>query len=185
MNEISLHILDIVQNSIVAGARQIAMVIEEDMAHDRLTIVITDDGCGMDEDMALSVQDPFTTTRTTRKVGLGIPLFRAGCLGCDGEFSIKSEPGKGTTVTGSYKMSHIDRPPMGNLADTVYMLVAANPEFGIAYTHTVGSKVFDFSTAEIKQALGDVPLDNPDVTQWIRQYLNEAEKDLHGGANIQ
>jgi anti-sigma regulatory factor (Ser/Thr protein kinase) len=184
MNEISLHILDLVQNSIAAGATQILIEVVEDVQHDRLTVTISDNGCGMSEETAEKVQDPFTTSRKTRKVGLGIPLFRAGCLGCEGEFNIESNPGKGTTVTGSYKMSHIDRPPIGNLADTVYMLVVSNPTLDFTFQHRYGDKDVDFKTAEIKLVLGDVPLDNPDVQQWIRQYLDEAEKDLHGGADI-
>jgi anti-sigma regulatory factor (Ser/Thr protein kinase) len=182
MNEISLHILDIVQNSIEAFATRITIEIIEDAAHDSLTVIITDNGCGMDDKTARSAQEPFTTSRKTRKVGLGLPLFKAGCLACEGKFSVESRPGAGTAVTGSYKMSHIDRPPLGNVADTVYMLVAANPELDFDFRHSAGGEEFSFTTAAVRQALGDVPLDEPDVRQWIRKFLNEAEKDLHGGA---
>ena len=103
MNEISLHILDIVQNSIAAKAGHILIEVMEDTRRDCLTVTIADDGSGMDEETAEKVQDPFTTSRKTRKVGLGIPLFREGCLGCEGDFRIVSKPGSGTTVTGSYK----------------------------------------------------------------------------------
>ncbi len=184
MNEISLHILDIVQNSIAAGALQIFLEIVEDFKADVLTVSIADDGCGMDEATVQQAQSPFSTSRKTRKVGLGIPMFREGCLVCGGQFGIKSAPGKGTKVWGSYRLSHIDRPPLGNMADTVYLLVAANPNMDFVYSHCVDEESGEFSTVEVRQALGhDVPLDNPDVLQWVRQYLNELEQNLRGGAD--
>lgn len=185
MNEIALHILDIVQNSIAAGAMRIQIEIVEDTAGDSLAVTVGDDGCGMDAETAGSAGDPFTTSRTTRKVGLGLPLFKAGCLGCDGSFEIVSEKGAGTTVRGRYRLSHIDRPPLGSIADTVYMLIAANPKLDIAYRHEVSGRECALDTGELRQVLGDVPLDNPDVLQWIRQNLNEMENDLHGGATIE
>ncbi len=179
MNEISLHILDIVQNSIAAGAAHILLEVAEDVETDLITISIADDGCGMDAETVEKVQSPFTTSRKTRKVGLGIPMFKESCLACGGEFNIESAPGKGTKVWGSYRRSHIDRPPLGNMADTVYLLVAANPGLDFSYTHRVNGESGDFNTTELRQALGDdVPLDNPDVLQWIRQYLDETEQNL-------
>ncbi len=184
MNEISLHILDIVQNSIVAGAAHIFLEVVEDFKTDLMTITVSDDGCGMDEDAAQKAQSPFATSRKTRKVGLGIPMFKEGCLACGGQFGIQSAPGKGTSVWGSYRLSHIDRPPLGNLADTVYLLVAANPDLDFTYRHQVNEAVGEFETTEIRQALGDdVPIDNSDVLQWVRQYLNETEQNLRGGAD--
>lgn len=185
MNEISLHILDIVENSIAAGATLIVIEIIENAAEDSITVTVSDDGCGMDDNMARSAQEPFTTSRKTRKVGLGLPLFKEGCLGCGGEFAVRSAPGCGTVVTGSYRMSHIDRPPLGDIAGTVYMLVAANPELDFKLRHSAGKEEYSFNTQEMRQILGEVPLDDPGVQQWLRQYLNEAEKDLHGGAQIQ
>lgn len=183
MNEISLHILDIVQNAIAAGAGHITVEIIEDDGNDILTVTVTDDGCGMDDETAAKVQSPFATSRKTRKVGLGIPLFKAGCLATGGKFGIKSEPGRGTEISGSYGLSHIDRPPLGSIADTMYLLVAANPVLDFTFRHGKANEAYEFSTEEVRQALGsDVPLDNPDVLEWIRQYLNESEHNLHGGA---
>lgn len=183
MNEISLHILDIVQNSIAAGAEHISVEVYEDIGNDILAVTVIDDGSGMDPDTAERVQSPFTTSRKTRKVGLGIPLFKEGCLSTGGKFHLQSEPGRGTTISGSYGMSHIDRPPLGNVADTMFLLVAANPGLDFKFRHGRSAEVYEFSTVEVRQALGsDVPLDNPDVLQWIRQYLFESEHNLRGGA---
>lgn len=182
MNEISLHILDIVQNAIAAGAGRIEVNVSESGAADRLDVTVADDGCGMDEEQARLAQEPFTTSRKTRKVGLGLPLFKEGCLRCEGEFGIESRPGAGTRVKGSYRLSHIDRPPLGDMADTVFLLVAANPTLDIAFTHSRDGRSHTFDTKEIRRVLGGVELDHPDVLQWVREWLNDAEKDLHGGA---
>ena len=124
MKEISLHILDLAQNSIRAGAKNIVIRVLEDNAADTFMVSIADDGCGMAPEMVKAVQSPFVTTRTTRKVGLGIPLFAAGCENCEGSFRLESEPGRGTCLTGTYRRSHIDRPPLGAIADTVAMLIS-------------------------------------------------------------
>lgn len=183
MNEISLHILDIVQNSIAAGASHITVEVVEDEAGDRLTITVADDGKGMDTETAERVLSPFATSRTTRRVGLGIPLFREGCLACDGDFSIESVPGRGTTVRACYRMSHIDRPPLGNLSETVFLLIASNPELDFTFRHGEGDRSYELSTEELRQTLGEVPITEPGVLQWIREYLDESELNLHGGAN--
>ncbi len=185
MNEISLHILDIAENSIAAGATRIGIEVVEDTARDSMTVAITDDGCGMDSEQAARAEDPFTTSRSTRKVGLGIPLFKAGCLGCEGNFEIKSAPGAGTAVRGSYRLSHVDRPPLGDIAGTVFLLIASNPALDIRYRHMSDGKLCELDTAEVRSALGEVPLDNPDVLEWLRQNLIDMENDLHGGATIQ
>lgn len=119
MKEISLHILDLIQNSIRAGAANISLDILEDSQADTFTVVIQDDGCGMSPEMAKAVENPFVTTRTTRKVGLGIPLFKAGCENCRRPLSAPEPGGEGDPFEGTYQRSHIDRPPLGNVADTV------------------------------------------------------------------
>jgi hypothetical protein len=184
MKEISLHILDLVQNSITAGAKCIDITVTEDISQDRLTVIISDDGCGMEAERAKLVQDPFVTSRTTRKVGLGIPLFKAGCIHCEGEFNLHSMPGAGTTISGCYRMSHIDRPPLGDIADTIYMITGSNPHMDILFTHRIDDREFVFNTKEIRLALDGVPLDEPEVQQWIREFLIEGEKDLHGGVSL-
>lgn len=174
MNELSLYILDLTQNSVSAGAAHVTITIEIDSSRDVIIIVIADDGKGMDEEFLKRVTSPFTTTRTTRKVGLGIPMIKELCEACEGAFSIESTPGVGTRLHLSFRKSHIDLPPMGNLADTIAMLVSGSPvrpEFVLSYRN--GGEEFVFDTSEIRAALGDVPLDTPEVVEWMRQYLLE------------
>ncbi len=174
MNELSLYILDLVQNSVTAGAGHISIAISIDTVKDTLVIVITDDGCGMSEELLSRVTSPFTTTRKTRKVGLGIPMIRQLCEMCEGSFDIKSAPGKGTVLTLGFQASHVDLPPMGNLPETMLTLVNGTPE-GIEFTleYSVDGRGFDFSTEEVRQMLGGVPLNTPEVLAWIRDYISE------------
>lgn len=181
MKEISLHILDLIQNSIRADAKNIGLDIVEDTAADTFTVAITDDGCGMSEEMARAVESPFVTTRTTRKVGLGIPLFKAGCEACDGSFTLQSKLGEGTSLQGTYRRSHIDRPPLGNIADTVLLLITGNTETRFRYYHRVDDKEYMLDTEELKEILGDVPLDVPEVASFIKDFLTNNESELYGG----
>lgn len=174
MNELSLYILDLVQNSVTAGAKHIEITIRISSEDDLIVITLTDDGCGMDEKLLAKVVSPFTTTRTTRKVGLGIPMIKALCESCEGTFGIESEVGRGTRLTLTFRRSHIDLPPMGNLADTMVALVngsPAAPEFKLTYAN--GGEEFVFDTAQIRTALEGVPLDSPEVLSWIREYVSE------------
>lgn len=181
MKEISLHILDIVENSVTAGALHIGITVEEDTAKDIMRIRITDDGKGMDEQTLKRVKDPFTTSRTTRKVGLGIPLFMAGALACAGSFDITSTVGKGTAVEAVYGLSHIDRPPLGDIAGTLHMLMSANPDIVFTYRHTVDGRSFEVDGAQIRQVLDGVPLDTPEVGQWLMGYIKEGINALYNG----
>ena len=181
MNELSLYILDLVQNSVTAGAKHISIVITIDTAADRLTIVIQDDGCGMSEELLSKVTSPFTTTRTTRKVGLGIPMIMQLCQMCEGHFDIQSEVGRGTVLTLGFPLAHVDLPPMGSLPETMLTLVNGTPE-GIEFklVYTVDENSFDFDTEEVRQMLGsDVPLNTPEVLGWIRDYIKENIEEAH------
>ena len=174
MNELSLYILDLTQNSVSAGATHVDIIIVIDEAEDRIRIILMDDGCGMAPEFLERVVSPFTTTRTTRKVGLGIPMIKELCEACEGSFEIESKVGQGTTLRLEFRKSHIDLPPMGNLADTMVTLVNGapeKPEFRLSYTN--GGEEFVFDTTEIRQVLEGVPLDTPDVLEWMRQYLLE------------
>ena len=182
MKEISLHILDLAQNSVVAGASSIKIEIDEDTKADRFEVTLTDNGKGMSEEMAKSVVSPFVTTRTTRKVGLGIPLFVAGCQACDGNFQLQSKLGLGTTIKGWYVRSHIDRPPLGDIEETITLLIGANPAIRFYYRHRLDAAEYDLDTAELKDTLGEVPLDTPEVLAWIKDYLINNEAELYGGA---
>ena len=172
MKELSLNILDVAKNSVTAGATKIGILVEETPG--RLTITITDNGCGMTPEFVRQVTDPFTTTRTTRKVGLGIPMIKELCELCQGSFEIESQVGVGTALHLSFRLSNIDLPPMGNLVETMLTLVNGapeKPEFLLEYA--VDGDSFEFDTRQIRQALGGVPLDTPEVLIWMRDYLQE------------
>lgn len=178
MPEISLHILDIVQNALSANACLIEIFIDADTAKDVLRVAVKDNGRGMDEETAKSVASPFATSRTTRKVGLGIPFFKEGAESCGGSFELRSKPGRGTYIAATYRLSHIDRPPLGNMADTVLGLVACNPDADFVCDYRADENRFTFDTREIRKELGgDVPLHTPEVIAFMRDRLRE----INGG----
>lgn len=182
MRELSLHILDIVQNSISANAKNISVEISEQVSSDTLTIVITDDGKGMSEDFLSEVVSPFATTRTTRKVGLGIPLFKEAAEETGGNFTIESTPGKGTCVTAVFGYSHIDRQPLGDIASVMFILVQGNPNLDFVYKHRVEENEFVFDTKQIRSVLGkEVGLDRPEILSWISECLKDGISELYGG----
>ncbi len=186
MRELSLHILDIVQNSISAEATIVEIEIDENLRDDSLTIDICDNGRGMSETMAAQVIDPFFTTRTTRKVGLGIPMFKANAEGCDGSFEICSKEGVGTTLKAIFKHSHIDRVPLGNMADTIMTCVMSNPTGDLYYKHQINNKSFVFSTLDIRKVLGDeVPLEDLEVLKWIAEFVEEGLTSLRAEVGVQ
>lgn len=180
MRELALHVLDIIQNSLRAGATLIKVEIVEDTILDSLVITIEDDGRGMDGALVEKVVDPFTTTRTTRKVGLGIPLLKMAAERSGGEFSISSEPGKGTMVRASFQHSHIDRMPLGNIADTMWTVIIGNPEVDVIYRHLVNQRVFELDTREVKAEIGEDGLTLPVVIEWLRSYLEQGNSYLMG-----
>lgn len=173
MKELSLHILDIAKNSVKAKATQIEITVNEDEVRDKLIIEIKDNGSGMSKEILERVRDPFTTTRTTRKVGLGIPLFEAAAIQCGGGLIIESELGVGTTLTAEFGYSDIDRAPLGDVSDTMVILISGSPDIRFIYNHFKNGKEFKFDTDVIKEQLGDVPLNIPEVLSWIGEYINE------------
>jgi anti-sigma regulatory factor (Ser/Thr protein kinase) len=183
MRDISLHMLDIAENSIRAGASLIKITTEIDIRKDELTVSIDDNGCGMSEEMLSRVKSPFTTTRTTRKVGLGIPLFTASCENTGGSLEIISSPGVGTKLTAIYKYSHIDRPPMGDIAETVYTLTLLNPQIDFVFS-AKKEEAFLYDTREIKATIGGVPVSEPGVSMFIREFLHEGIAQVFGGNEI-
>ena len=178
MRELSLHILDIAQNSVVAEAREIRIAIIEDIADDKLIIRIKDDGRGMDQETLEKVVDPFYTTRTTRKVGLGIPMFKSSAESCDGTFEIRSSLGVGTEIDAEFRHSHIDRVPLGNMSETIITIIQANIDIDLIYTHCYNDKKFTLNTKDIKKTLVDLPINNMDVLLWLRSYINEALEEI-------
>ena len=178
MKELSLNVLDIAQNSIKAGAERVDILLEQ--AGERLTITIADDGCGMSEEFLRSVTDPFTTTRTTRKVGMGIPLFKLAAEQTGGTLVIRSKqasadsPEHGTTVTASFDVGHVDCAPLGDMASTVVTLLQGNPGLHLSYTFVKDGDEKRLSTDEMRRMLGDeVPLNAPEVLSWVKDFINE------------
>lgn len=180
MKEISLHVLDLANNALEAGATHLEVMVDVQHGSDTVSVSIADNGCGMDDESARKAQDPFVTSRTTRKVGLGIPLFRAGCLGCGGTFRLESEPGRGTRVMGSWKLSHIDRPPIGDMAATALLLIL-DPRIDLEFRASMDEGMFALSTADLRKELGDTPLHDPEVVGWIASYIRESLEALYGG----
>ena len=180
MKELSEHILDIAQNSVAAQAAHISILLTEDDSR-RLTVVIQDDGCGMTPEVLARVADPFTTSRTTRKVGLGIPLYRMAAELTGGSVELQSEPGVGTTVTAVFHTSHLDCPPLGSIAQVVALLIQGNPHIDFTYRHTTPNGQAELLTTELRAALGEeISLAEPEIFLWIQDYINEQEAQLEG-----
>lgn len=179
MKELSLHILDIVQNSIKAGAKNIEIKIDENTAKNLLTIEINDNGCGMSEEFLKKVKDPFVTTRTTRKMGMGISLFEAAAVQCGGRLDIESEVGVGTKLKATFVLDSIDRAPIGDMAETMLTVISGAPQPEYIYQHKKDDSEFLFDTIKIKEILGDIPLDMPEVLTWITGYIREGLADIN------
>ncbi|MDI6780082.1 MAG: ATP-binding protein [Bacteroidota bacterium] len=172
MEDLSLHILDIAENSINAGAKHIEIKIVADSVKDLLTIEITDDGIGMNEEVVKNVTDPFYTSRTTRKIGLGLPMLKEAAEASNGKLEIISQQGKGTKVTASFQLSHIDRKPIGNMSETIVALLSGNPNTGINYIETSNNSKFIFDSSDIKNRIKDVKINSPEVLIFIKNYIN-------------
>ena len=179
MRELSLNILDIAKNSISAGASLITIEVSENTTDNTLLIGIYDNGKGMSEEQVKSVIDPFFTTRTTRKVGMGIPLFKMAAEQTGGSLEIKSELGVGTEVKAYFKTDSVDFTPLGDVASTIQMLITMNTDRDFVYKHSVNEKEFVCDTREIKEILGDVPLDTYEVSQWLKDFITENTEVLY------
>lgn len=175
MLELSLHLMDLMENSLMAGAGLVGVVIEEDPAPiDRMSIAISDDGAGMSPEFLAKVTDPFVTTRTTRRIGLGLSLMQANARAWEGDLSVESEAGVGTTVRIWFRRSHIDRPPLGEWAATLIGLVMSRPTADFCYRHRVGEDEFELSTSEVKAELGVETLSDPEVIAFLREQVSQA-----------
>ena len=173
MRELSLHLLDIAENSISAGAKTIKISVIEDSNTDLLQMTVEDNGKGMSSEMVAQVTDPFITSRTTRKVGLGIPLLKAAAEGCNGSLVVTSEQGVGTVLSVRFQRSHIDRMPMGDLVTTILNLIVANPQVHWIFEYRFNEEQAVFDDEPVKQALGDIPMSEPDVLSCIRNMIEE------------
>jgi hypothetical protein len=181
MTDISLNVLDVVQNSIRADADFIKIQVAVDTLLDRLSITITDNGHGMTKEQVAKVEDPFFTTRTTRSVGLGVPFFKLAALSTGGDFKIVSELNKGTEVTAVFVLSHIDRMPLGDMISTIHTLITFNSTVDFLYTYIVDEKSFILDTRKFREILGDMPFDLPEVSAYIKEYLQENTFEVNDG----
>jgi len=173
--------MDIVENGIAAGADLILVKITEDKGQNLLSITIIDNGKGISQDMLEKVMDPFYTTRTTRRVGLGLSLFCQASKQCDGEFHIQSKEGKGTQVSASFKMDHIDRVPLGNMAASITSLIMGNTGVDFEYIHEKDGRSFHFDTRRIREELDGVPLNHPNVIRYMGRTIRESLGELREG----
>lgn len=178
MLELALHVLDAMQNSVEAGADRLELSIQEDLENDQMVIELKDNGQGMARDLAEKVLDPFVTTRKTRHVGLGLPLFATAARRCDGDFQVRSAPGKGTQLTAVFRYDHWDRAPLGDMPSALLAILLAQRPVNVLYTHRVGSREFQFDSSEVRRELGDLPLSLPPVRTWVLKALQEGERGL-------
>jgi len=173
MNDLSMHILDIIQNSLRAGASLIELEVWEDVMNNLLTITVKDNGKGMTPQQVEQVTNPFFTSRTTRRVGLGLPLYRQTAEQCGGKLKVESVAGAGTTVTATFVHDHLDRPPMGDLANAVVLMMSANPDCTFNFVFRFNDKVYSVSTQEINKVLDGLPINNVQVMKLITTMISE------------
>lgn len=178
MKELSMHILDIAQNSVRAKASNITVVVKELVKDNVFEFSIQDDGKGIPEDILKDIRNPFTTSRTMRRVGLGIPLLNDTCNICNGKLSIKSIINQGTYILARMDYNHIDRPPIGDLESTIATFFSSNDNINIEYEHYYNDRSFSITTKELKDVLGDVPLTNVDVIKWLIEFLKENTEEI-------
>ncbi|MGQ9858816.1 MAG: ATP-binding protein [Thermodesulfobacteriota bacterium] len=178
MEDLSLHILDVAENGLKAGARHIWIRIKEDLGANLLEIQVEDDGSGMEPEMAKRALEPFVTTRTTRRVGLGLPLLREAARMASGDVEIVSEPGRGTKVTATFQHDHIDRKPLGDMGATVVGILMGAEDVDVVYEHTREGRRFFLDTGELRRELSPVSLREPQVLRWIREHVREGLRDI-------
>jgi len=173
LEDLSLHILDIVENAIEARAKKIDILVIEEPSQDQLVIEIKDDGIGMDEEMSQKAIDPFFTTRASRRVGLGLSFMAQAAQEAGGGLQIESEFGKGTKVTATFQYHHIDRKPLGSMVETMTTLLLGNPDLDIFYTHKKNGKSYALNSHWVKERYRDRSSINPEVIRWLKTHLRE------------
>ena len=187
MKELALHVLDIAENSVRGEASHIGITITEDRRNNRFAMEIDDDGKGISPEILNTIKDPFTTTRTMRKVGLGIPFLDDTCRLCNGHLDLKSTVGLGTRLSAEMEYDHIDRPPLGDMAATLMVLMSSHPDIAFTYPHIVDDvefsepSEFEISSGDLEDILDGVPLTTPKVYKWVKTYLEENIRQCETG----
>jgi hypothetical protein len=178
MQDLSLHILDVAENGIIAGANLILISVTEDLEKDTLEVLVEDNGKGMDAEFLARVLDPFVTTRTTRKVGLGLSLLQQSARDAEGDLYLESRPGVGTRARVTMRHGHIDRKPLGNMVQTIITLIEGNPDTDFVYRHTKDGRTYSLDTREIRAGLEEIPLNTPSVVALLKENLEEGRRDI-------
>ena len=184
MKDLALHILDIAHNSVEAGASHIDIDVDEDPAADRLTIRIRDDGCGMDGEAVTRATVPFFTTRTTRRVGMGLPLLKHAAEATGGHMTVRSAPGVGTDVVTTFQWSHPDRAPLGDIETTTLALFVSHPAVDVVFSHRHGARDYTVSSADVRGALDGLPLAGPEGIALVREAVRSGEIGLRAGGGL-
>ena len=182
MLELSLHILDIAENSTRAGAKSVYITVVEDTAMDILSLEIRDDGCGMTEEMLKKVTDPFFTTKTVRNVGLGLPMLAQAAERADGKFTMEAKNGEGAKVAAEFRLSHIDRQPLGDIASSLVTLIAGNTDVDFIYRHRRNEREYILDTRDVRREIEDVPINAMDVLNFIKENIRQGLKEIHSEA---
>lgn len=173
MANLSMHLLDIAANSVKANATEIFIHFHDSGKEDQIFLEIRDNGKGMDDQMVQAVQDPFFTTRTTRRIGLGIPFFKELAEQCEGQFELESKVDVGTRIKCTMKKSNIDVPPRGDIGDAVILTLCMNEDIHVHFDYSSDEKQFRFDSLEIKEILGDVSICEAEISSWCKAYINE------------
>ncbi len=181
MRDLSLHILDIIQNSVAANASLIEISIHEDVEKDLLKITIKDNGKGMSKEFVKIATDPYTTSRTTRKVGLGIPLLKQNAERTGGSLSITSELGKGTILEATFIPSNIDCLSLGDIAGVIALTVSGNPLINFIYNHNINGNLYTFNTKEVKEILEGISIAEPSVCRYLKEMIQSNLEEIQIG----
>ena len=182
MRELSLHILDLARNSLEAGATELTISLVERSREDLFLVTVADNGRGMDEDTLRRATDAFYTSRTTRRQGLGLPLFQAMCERSAGAMEIESALGVGTTIRARVQLSHLDRPPLGDMGGVIQALACEADRVRLRYRHEVCGAVFELDSAELQRQLGEVAVTAPAVLHWMGEHVREGLREVRSTA---
>jgi hypothetical protein len=182
VEDICFHIVDMVENSVAAGADTIDVLIFESVKENLIRLEVRDNGRGMDRKTVENAMDPFYTTKEFKKVGLGIPLLKASAQVCHGDLRIESRPGEGTTIRAWMEKGHIDCPPLGNVTETILGLLVSFDDRNLRFVYQNDLASFSLSTAEIRRQAGDLHFSHPDIFRFLKRYLNEKLAPLVGAS---
>lgn len=174
-----MHVYDLMENSTAANSTEVQLTIKDSLKDNIYAFTIVDNGKGMTPEFMAKVTDPYTTSRTTRKVGLGLPLIKMNTENCGGGMKLQSEVGKGTRLDFWFQHNHWDRPPMGDIAGTIVMLCAAHQDIHIVYRHITDDGEFVFDTNEIKEALDGMDMNDVKVFNWLKEMVQENLEEIH------